>query len=406
MRVCPNRLPCGASDVCDSPLSLSPRWRLLIFPNGNRVENVLSVYLDFVGPDTRGRGSCALPAASSSAQQSSAQASDAPLSAQAAPGTGLIVASRDADAEDDENETMVFAADHGPFCEPAPAKAAPPRASSVVEARVFFSVLPPPPATVFDDSSSGVISTAATPWSSSSSSSASKYESESSRDAQEAVQLKECSHRFTEPDNDWGFRELMGVARAKRYTDDAGRLSLRAKVHVYSQVYTQVRDKVMQASSPHVCNWLEIVPLVQEHEGLAANAPTRTGLADHNDGASLLHVACKAGNRAYAALLLARGAVLEVEDDSGRSPLFYATRAGRICVIEWLVDDLDMNVNARDSDGRTPLFYACEEGRTAIAKLLIARGAEPGIADSVGETPARLAEDNGYDELAAMLRDI
>jgi ankyrin repeat protein len=196
------------------------------------------------------------------------------------------------------------------------------------------------------------------------------------------------------------------VARAKRYLDDAGRLSLRAKVHVYSQNYTQVRDKIMQASAAHDCNWLEIIPLVQEHEELAANAPTRTGLSDHNDGASLLHVACKAGNRVYAALLLARGAVLEVEDDSGRSPLFYATRAGRTSVVEWLIDEHGMNVNTRDSDGRTPLFYACEEGRTCIAKLLIAKGAEPGIADSVGETPARLAEDNGYEELAAMLREI
>jgi hypothetical protein len=292
-------------------------------------------------------------------------------------------------------------------CEAQPAKAAPMRPSSVVEARVFFSVVPPPPPQVCDDDCSGVISTAApAPWMCSSSSSASKYESESSRDSQDVVQLKECSHRFTEPDNDWGFRELMGVARAKRYLDDAGRLSLRAKVHVYSQVYTQVRDKIMQASASHVCNWLEIIPLVQEHEELAANAPTRTGLSDHNDGASLLHVACKAGNRAYAALLLARGAVLDVEDDSGRSPLFYATRAGRTSVVEWLVDELGMNVNTRDSDGRTPLFYACEEGRTCIAKLLISKGAEPGIADSVGETPARLAEDNGYDELAAMLREI
>jgi ankyrin repeat protein len=169
-------------------------------------------------------------------------------------------------------------------------------------------------------------------------------------------------------------------------------------------VYTQTRDHVMSACTWQGCNWLDLVSLVQVHGPLAANAPTRVGLSNHNDGASLLHAACKAGNKAYAGLLLARGAHPHVEDDSSRTALFYAARTGHLDIVQWLIDEVGLAVNARDTEQRSPLFYACELGLTEMVGLLIAKGADVSLADDDGDTPARVAEGQGHDDLAAMLR--
>lgn len=286
------------------------------------------------------------------------------------------------------------------------------RTPSTVEARVFFSVIPPAPTAASDDPP-GVISTAHDPaWSPSSSTNGgcgSRGEPSRSNAATEPqpIPLKECSHRFTEPDNDWGFRELMVTPDAKMHVDQNGGLTLRARVVVYRKMYTEVRDKVIQASAGQQCCWSQIVPLVQRYEDLAANAPTRIGLGEHSDGASLLHAACKFGSLSYAGLLLARGAQIDVQDDSARTPLFYAVASGHLDVVKWLIYERNVNVNVRDSDSRTPLFYACENGlQNGIVETLIARGADIHVCDRGGETPARVAEDNGHEELAAMLRSM
>jgi Ankyrin repeats (3 copies)/Ankyrin repeats (many copies)/MATH domain len=363
------------------------KWRLLIFPQGNRVTDVLSVYLDFVGPDDNELPSSS-PAESSTLPPAQAQASSAPL------------------------HVSAWTAPPDPRARPDPgnnqkrAKATPP-SPSVVEARVWFSVVPPPsspPSSAISDDSSGVISTHDRHESDSVSSSAGNFADASTTSLADACALKECSHRFTEPDNDWGFRELMASSRAKRYLHDGTALVIKAHVVVYWKVYTSTRDQVMSACTWQGCNWLDIVNLVQVHGPLAANAPTRVGLSNHNDGASLLHAACKAGNKAYAGLLLARGASADVEDDSSRTPLFYAARAGHLDVVAWLIDEVGLAVNARDSEQRSALFYACELGLTDMVGLLISKGADISLADDDGDTPARIAEGQGHDDLAAMLR--
>ena len=53
---------------------------------------------------------------------------------------------------------------------------------------------------------------------------------------------------------------------------------------------------------------------------------------------------------------------------------------------------------------RTPLHWAAASGRGSIAELLLAHGADPGITDKHGKTPADLAEAAGHAELAGRLR--
>ena len=63
-------------------------------------------------------------------------------------------------------------------------------------------------------------------------------------------------------------------------------------------------------------------------------------------------------------------------------------------------------MNARDKDRRTPLHEAAllGAGNIKVAALLIKKGADANAQDKEHDTPAMLAEKNGYTELAAMLR--
>jgi ankyrin repeat protein len=87
-------------------------------------------------------------------------------------------------------------------------------------------------------------------------------------------------------------------------------------------------------------------------------------------GASALHDAALAGRRDAAALLLDRGAALNLQD--------------------------------RET-GATPLFLAASWGRLPVVELLLERGANRLLRNKAGKTPREIATENGYPELAALL---
>jgi Ankyrin repeats (3 copies)/Ankyrin repeats (many copies) len=338
------------------------RWRLLVFPQGNRVQNV-SAYLDYLGADKLSQRGCD----STDAARVSVSETDLLHSLTGRPPAQLM---------DDEGDlgtplSAQAAADEGSSETPA------------VEARVWFSVVPPSQAP--------------------SQTSPVDADAEEKAACREPVLLKECAHRFTTPDNDWGFRELLPVSQARTYLDDSGALTLQAHLVVHSKTFTAVRDRVLAASSRwQRVDWIEIVRLVNLHGPLAATAMTKCGIAVNNDQALLIQAACKT-HIDYCKLLIERGASLDVVDSNGRGPLFYAARAGRRDIVEWLVRN-GVEMDTKDSDGRSAIFYACEEGCLSTVEFLLAEGAEFAAVDIDGDTPARLAESRGHDNIAAMLR--
>lgn len=125
---------------------------MLVFPNGNRVPDVLSVYLDFVGRDNAGTDTKPSTDASSSSTVSSAQASDAPLQTPSQQEADVPPSSRPPPLS--PGSPTLVARDEAPTSPPA-------EYAHVVEARVWFSVVTPPPSPVsLEDDSSGVISSA------------------------------------------------------------------------------------------------------------------------------------------------------------------------------------------------------------------------------------------------------
>lgn len=152
-----------------------------------------------------------------------------------------------------------------------------------------------------------------------------------------------------------------------------------------------------------------------------------------NAGDYPLHVAARNAQVAIARLMLDHGARLDVRDSMGRTPLHLALAAGRIELAEMLFDaavtespqtllfalvrvgsaDRDAlnllrrrgaDINAQDETGRTPLHMAVAAGRAALAKRLILAGADVNLTDTDGQTPLALASRRGDADLVRILR--
>lgn len=64
-------------------------------------------------------------------------------------------------------------------------------------------------------------------------------------------------------------------------------------------------------------------------------------------------------------------------------------------VTELLVKASDIEIDAQNSVGQTPLHIACSRGNWNVVRLLLKKGANPGIADRRGFTPGQLAHKRG-----------
>jgi ankyrin repeat protein len=61
------------------------------------------------------------------------------------------------------------------------------------------------------------------------------------------------------------------------------------------------------------------------------------------------------------------------------------------------------NPNSADYLGDTVLHYAAAAGLDKAVQSLLALGADPGIRNAAGETPADVARRRGYETLAKLL---
>jgi ankyrin repeat protein len=185
--------------------------------------------------------------------------------------------------------------------------------------------------------------------------------------------------------------------------------------------------------------------------------------ARDGDGNTALHVAAAAGAENAAKLLLDRGVPVDVRGHHGRTPLMEAVTSDKPKMVRWLLrqgadpklkdeenfkalmlavrdgsagavaelasydrEDLDAalllasllgkaevidsltnygaSVYARmEGDNRTPLMIAAENGHTEAVTLLLEIGASRYTTDGEGRTAAKLAEDAGHSEIAAMI---
>ena len=156
---------------------------------------------------------------------------------------------------------------------------------------------------------------------------------------------------------------------------------------------------------------------------------------------SALHIAAKAGNLEMSRVLVAAGAVVDLNDFVRQSPLVVAAQYGRTEVVEYLLSK-KADPNHAVSEGYRALMYAVRNGHGAAAKLLLKNkadinaqadakdtalhftlyaepiakaqemiqllmdhGIDPAITNIEGRTAAQEARSRGKDDLAIFIED-
>uniref|UniRef100_A0ACD6AC51 Uncharacterized protein n=1 Tax=Avena sativa TaxID=4498 RepID=A0ACD6AC51_AVESA len=98
-----------------------------------------------------------------------------------------------------------------------------------------------------------------------------------------------------------------------------------------------------------------------------------------------------------------RDVVHAARADGGLWALHVAAGNGHLEVCRYLVQQLQVDVNAADDKGRTPLVFAVHSENASVVKYLLDHGADPDIADDIGLTPLHSAAGIGDCEMIEML---
>lgn len=126
-----------------------------------------------------------------------------------------------------------------------------------------------------------------------------------------------------------------------------------------------------------------------------------TSAADRRRGLhEALKLAAQQGHLAAVHALLAAGAAAPARPDRGG--LHAAAQNGHREIVVALLD-AGWPVDSPDEDGSTPLAEAVLAERLAVIELLLERGADPNLADALGNSPISLARAHGSSSLAARL---
>jgi ankyrin repeat protein len=115
-----------------------------------------------------------------------------------------------------------------------------------------------------------------------------------------------------------------------------------------------------------------------------------------------LQSALFAYNNDVSDILVARGAIKELDPEEGLLYLFLAASAGNVSLIAKLIEK-GMQASARNKYGDTPLHKAAGNGHIAAAGILIENGADIDAKNFKGEAPIHVAELSGKDKMIAFL---
>ena len=119
------------------------------------------------------------------------------------------------------------------------------------------------------------------------------------------------------------------------------------------------------------------------------------------EGFTPLHYASMMGHKKVVKLLLARNADVNAKSSAGATPLhcicglhLWFFKPEHVRIARRLLKN-GAQLNAKTEDGQTPLFLAVKGGLWRLTELLIARGADSGIADKEEKTPLMAAKESG-----------
>lgn len=131
--------------------------------------------------------------------------------------------------------------------------------------------------------------------------------------------------------------------------------------------------------------------------------------ADLSNGRNGLWWAAKEGHVDVVQMLLKRSANVnhclhDRAELAGCSALHMAARHGHVDVLQTLLRG-GANLTTPETKARdTPLHLACRQGHEAVARVLLEKGAPAEVTNDAGETPLSLAELNGNETLASLVK--
>lgn len=116
-----------------------------------------------------------------------------------------------------------------------------------------------------------------------------------------------------------------------------------------------------------------------------------------------IHEAAKSGDAEKLGVLLEENSsLINLKDETGRTPLHWACRGVHMEAVRTLADR-GADVNAQDANGVTPLHSVASRGHLEAAELLIEKGARLDVKMYDRTTPLHLAAVKGFDKLEALL---
>lgn len=121
--------------------------------------------------------------------------------------------------------------------------------------------------------------------------------------------------------------------------------------------------------------------------------------------AAPVHDAARTGDHALVFTLIEKDpTMLEIRDEIGASPLWYAASYGHVTLAEALVE-AGAEVTVATKDGLTPLHWAAVRGFTEVCRLLLDNGADVNARSVVqANTPLHEVWNNGgQPQIAALL---
>ncbi|XP_049946410.1 transient receptor potential cation channel subfamily A member 1 [Schistocerca serialis cubense] len=126
-----------------------------------------------------------------------------------------------------------------------------------------------------------------------------------------------------------------------------------------------------------------------------------------NTGCSPLHYASREGHIRSLENLIRLGACINLKNNNNESPLHFAARYGRYNTVRQLLDSEKGTfiINESDGEGLTPLHIASQQGHTRVVQLLLNRGALL-QRDHNGRSPLHLASMSGYTQTMELLHSV